>query len=567
MSATKQASRVTTDLSPLPIRAAEIEAARLRRATREWPVDFTATVVGQVARRAVQVPDQVVIVGKDGATTYRQLAGRVAVIRRGLLAAGCASGQVVASLGPRSRETIAIFLATESLGCVYLPLDPGWPAARMTSVLDNSKPGCVVEYLPGPGPSAARDAIAAAVKATGTRVLRTDAGNWSANEPDPARAIAEIDRPRCADSSEPRYLYYTSGTTGEPKGALIEHRGMVNHLWAKITDLELGATDTLGFTAPLAFDIAVCQMLMPLLAGMTIAVIDDHDIRSPRRLTAELARHRVTVVELVPTIIGWLLTGIEQASGAAVPPLRLIVSTGEELRPALARQVFEVLPAARLMNSYGFTECSDDIAHHVVTKQDLEASRVPVGSAIINSALYVLVRTGSSWRCAAPGERGELFIGGVPVGKGYVGKPDATKAAYFLDLIDPSSPTGRLYRTGDLAVLHEDGVLHYHGRVGRQLKISGTRVEPDEIEAILCRHPDVAACAVTAVQVSGQTELAAYFVSAAGKPHLETDLRRYLLDQLPAPMVPSRWIQVDTMPLSGNGKVNYSTLVGISAAI
>jgi amino acid adenylation domain-containing protein len=562
MPAIQPALSVTTDLAPLPISAAEIKAARRRGATRGKPVDFSATVVGQVARRGAQAPDQVVVVSKNGTTTYQELACRVAVIRRALLAAGCVPGCVVAALGPRSAETIAIFLATESLGCVYLPLDPGWPAARMTAVLDSSRPGCVVEYLSGPEPSAARDAVVAAGKATGTQVLRIDAGEWPADEPDPAQALREIDRPSCADSSEPRYLYYTSGTTGEPRGALIEHRGMVNHLWAKITDLELGAGDALGFTAPLGFDIAVCQMLMPLLVGATIAVIDDHDVRSPRRLTAELARHAVTVVELVPTIIGWLLRGIEQARGASVPPLRLVVSTGEELRPALARQVFEVLPSARLMNSYGFTECSDDIAHHAVTEQDLEAGRLPVGSPIINAALYVLVRMGSSWRSAAPGERGELFIGGVPVGRGYVRNPEATKAAYFLDPIDPLSQTGRLYKTGDLAVLQDSGILHYHGRTGRQVKLSGTRVEPDEIEAVLGRHPDVTACAVMTAQVSGQTELAAYFVTAGEKPHLENDLRRYLLRQLPAPMVPSRWFQVDTMPLSVNGKINYNALKG-----
>ncbi|WP_431947441.1 amino acid adenylation domain-containing protein [Micromonospora marina] len=538
----------------------EIEAARQRRLSQRMPVDFGATAVGKLVRSATDTPDQIVALSKTGATTYRQLASRVAAIRRVLRTSGCKTGSVVATLGPRSVETIATFLAVESLGGVYMPLDPTWPESRLAAALARSQPDCVLVYLRVPGGDAARAAVDAAAAAAGTPVLRIDRDE----DPPESRVLAadlqEINRPRCPER-EPRYIYFTSGTTGEPKGALIEHRGMVNHLWAKVVDLQLGPADTLAFTAPLVFDIAICQMLMPMLVNGTVAVVDDEDVRSPRRLTAELARHRVTVVELVPTVIGWLVTGMAQAPSAAVPPLRCVVSTGEELRPILARQVRQVLPSARLINSFGFTECSDDVAHHLVTERDLDAERIPVGSAVINADLYVLVQDGRSWRAAAHAERGELFVGGIPVGRGYVGNSEATAAAFFHDPFDPSSPTGRLYRTGDMAMIVA-GALHYVGRIGRQLKVSGMRVEPDEIEAVLSTHPDVSACSVTARQVDGNTELAAYVVPSDSAPVTHRLLRGYLLDRLPPPMVPSHWFRVDRMPLSVNGKVDHGALEG-----
>ncbi|TNH29631.1 amino acid adenylation domain-containing protein [Micromonospora orduensis] len=551
--------RGTSDLDLLPIAEEEIAAARRLRAARHLSVDLTATVVGRLVERATSTPERVVAVEKDKTTTYLQLAVRTAVVRRALAERGCGAGSVVAAFGPRSVETIAIFLAVESLGGVYLPLDTAWPAARMAAVLGRSESDCVVEYLGQGGPGRARDEIAQASAMAQVPVVSTSGPAFARPEPDPADALKEIDRESCAGADEPRYLYFTSGTTGSPKGALIEHRGMVNHLWAKIVDLRLDADDTLAFTAPLVFDIAICQMMMPILVGGRIAVVPDADVRSPRRLATELNRHRVTVVELVPTLIGWLVTGIGQ-TGGGVPPLRCVISTGEELRPALARQVMRALPAARLMNSFGFTECSDDIAHHVVTEEDLLAERLPVGSVIINASLYVLVAAGSSWRAATRGERGELFVGGVPVGRGYIGDAEATRSAFFRDPFDSSSETGRLYRTGDLAVLQENGVLYYLGRIGRQVKVSGIRVEPDEVEAVLSVHPDVEACAVTAVRVEGNTELAAFVQTAGATPLDEPGLRGYLRSRLPPAMVPGRWFQLDSMPLSGNGKINHAAL-------
>jgi amino acid adenylation domain-containing protein len=541
------------ELDPLPITEAEAALA-VRYALRgHGRTDLATTAVGVLARRAGATPDRIAVVHREKETSYRALAGLVGRIRRVLLDRGCAAGDVVACHGPRGVTTIAVFLALEGLGAVYLPLDSSWPEVRLAEILARSGAALAIDYHADP-----TAAMLGAATTTGTPVVLLGAIRPAPAGEATAAVLLDAGRERLADPSEPRYLYYTSGSTGSPKGTLIEHRGMVNHCAGKIRDLGLGPTDRLGFTAPLVFDIAICQMVLPILTGGTAVVLDEAHLQFPRALLGELGRQRVTVVEVVPTVVGWLVDAVRR-TGTAPPELRWVVSTGEELRPAMARRVADTLPRAALLNSYGFTETSDDVAHHRVRPEDLTGSRVPVGHPVADTTLYVLVAEDGRWRAAVPGEAGELFVGGLPVGRGYLDDPVATRAAYFRDVLDPASPTGRLYRTGDAALVC-DGLLHCLGRLDRQTKIAGVRVEPDEVEAALLRHPDVQQCAVLARTGTGTTELLAYYVGrGSADPGV---LHRFLRETLPAAMVPQRWIAVDALPLNGNGKVDYQALAG-----
>jgi len=212
----------------------------------------------------------------------------------------------------------------------------------------------------------------------------------------------------------------------------------------------------------------------------------------------------------------------------------------------------------RLLNAYGFTETSDDVAHHEVVAADLGGDRLPVGRAVLNCTLSVLVPEGDNWRAAAPDEPGELFVGGIPVGRGYPDDPAATRRAYFRDVLDPASPTGRLYRTGDAAVMTADGLLHCLGRLDRQAKISGVRIEPDEVEAVLSRHPKVTACAALVHRAGEAADLVACYV--ADEPATENELRAHVASALPPAMVPTRWLRMAALPLSTNGKVDHHAL-------
>jgi D-alanine--poly(phosphoribitol) ligase subunit 1 len=547
---TASGTAVTKELAgplvPLPISAAEAELAVARSLTRPHDVDVAGTVVNHVMRHAATSPDTAAVTAGAVRVSYRELGDRVAAVRRHLVAEGCGPGDVVAALGRRGVETVVLFLALESIGAVYVPADPGWPLPRLRSVIGRSGAGWLVAYGVGE-PAGPSGELLDRLRPAALLVLDE---TWSGRAPD-----GEL-RPRRVPGGELRYLIYTSGTTGVPKGAGVTHHGMMNHLWSKVVDLELTGRDVVAFTAPLVFDIAIWQMLAPLLTGGTVAVLTDDEMAFPRPLCRAIRHTGTTVAEFVPAVVGWLVDGVR--TGGAPPDLRWLISTGEELPPSLAERAMAALPGTRLLNAYGPTECSDDVTHHVIGPDNVMQARLPVGGPVINAALYVLVPDGDRWRAAAEGEAGELFVGGLPVGTGYPDDPEATRAAFFRDVLAPDSPTGRLYRTGDAARI-VDGLVYCLGRLDRQVKVAGVRIELGEIESVVNRHPTVSRCAVVVEAHGGHPELVAYCVTA-GVPLDAAALARHAGERLPAAMIPRQWNAVDVLPLTPNGKIDYKAL-------
>ncbi|GAA0664632.1 hypothetical protein GCM10010193_14990 [Kitasatospora atroaurantiaca] len=542
---------LSPDLAELPLAAgaaARAVALGLRDPREGRPTGLG--VLAHAARYAEQSPAAPAVMDGETVIGYAELATRVAGLRDALAAAGTGAGDVVAAVGDRTADTVLVFLALESLGAVYLPIDPDWPAQRVADVLTRSGADRLLDYCePAEGEPRGLAAARAAAE-SGVPVL---------DLPAPADRIGPAEPLERDQAGEPRYCIFTSGTTGRPKGALVEHRGMLNHLWAKVDDLGLAAGDRLAFTAPLVFDISIWQMLAPLLVGGTVVVVRQADLGFPRRLVRLLERTDVAVVELVPTVVGWIADEAERRPGAVLPRLRWLISTGEELHPGLAGRMLAAAPHIRLLNAYGPTECSDDITHHEVTGADLDRPRLPVGSPIANAELYLLVHEPEqgTWRAAEPDEAGELFVGGVVVGLGYVNDPENSLRAFFRDVLDPGSPTGRLYRTGDLARF-EQGNVQYLGRVDRQVKVSGVRMELDEIEVVLRRHPAVDQCAVTVPVLAGRPELAGYVTVRT--PVGPEELRTFLAEALPEAMVPRHLMVLEAMPLTHNGKTDHRAL-------
>ncbi|MFE4053337.1 amino acid adenylation domain-containing protein [Streptomyces sp. YIM B13518] len=540
-----------TPLGELRLVPGTAALARARALRNPMEVDVASAVLDHVARHAEQDADRPAVVHGDRVVTYRGLLERVGTLRVELLARGCGAGDVVAATGLRCPDSVVVLLAVESIAAVYLPVDPEWPADRIADVLERGGARCLVDCTP---------AVTGAAREAAARVGVKPVPVPDSSTPDaPLPSVGEHDRSR-----EARYTIFTSGTTGRPKGAVVEHRGMMNHLWAKVVDLSLGPADTVAFTAPLVFDIAVWQMLAPLLVGGTVAVVDDADLAFPRRLVGALSRSRTSVVELVPTVLGWLVDQVRREGPGPLAGLRWVISTGEELRPALAKRVVEAFPDAQVLNAYGPTECSDDVTHQVVGAPETALDRLPVGAAVANAVLHVLVReSGDQWRTAEEGEPGELFVGGLPVGLGYLNNDATTRSAFFEDVIDPDSPTGRLYRTGDLAHV-EDGRVHYLGRADRQVKVSGVRMELDEVEVVLSRHPAVESCAVVLGETQGHAVLTAHY--SVRRPVTADELKEYLSARLPAAMVPRRWRRWEALPLTRNGKTDHRALRDVGAA-
>ncbi|MFC6882174.1 MULTISPECIES: amino acid adenylation domain-containing protein [Actinomadura] len=480
-------------LPALAVTAAE--AARARELAvrhgmvHEHPVDLREPVIATVERTAAE-RDRPAVADRARALSYAELAGEARRLATLLEESGVTPGTVVGVGGERCAAVIAAFLAIELVGALYVPADETWPAARVRDVL--AQAGAPVLLAVDAGATA--PALLEGAAAAGCRVVRAEAA---------ARCAPWRGEPRLESLDQPRYVLFTSGSTGRPKGAVVEHQGMVNHLYAKILDLGLTGADAVAQTAPLGFDISVWQMLAPLLVGGRVDVVGDdvgHDSHAFARAVDERG---ITVVELVPTMVRHLLDDLADAPAGSLGGLRWMIATGEELPAELSRRWLAAMPHARLLNAYGPTECSDDVTHHTVTAADLELLRLPIGTPVANTALYVLRQDeDGSWTACDAGETGELFVGGVCVGRGYLGDLERTRAAFYRDPF-AATPTGRLYRTGDAVRLLPAGAggedrptLQYLGRVDRQVKISGVRMELGEIEAVLQRHPAVGAAAV-----------------------------------------------------------------------
>ncbi|MBT2234826.1 amino acid adenylation domain-containing protein [Nonomuraea sp. NEAU-A123] len=493
------------ELPRLPISPQEIERARALAARRPHPADLADAVITLVERVAADDGDRPAVADDARRLTYAELAAEARRLATLLEREGAGPGTVVAVGGERGAAVIAAFLAIELIGAVYVPADGTWPAARVTEVL--TRAGAVL--LLDTGRETVTPAFAEAARGAGVRLVRAAEAAGLPRWSGPAR----LDGP-----DQPRYMLFTSGSTGRPKGAVVEHQGMLNHLHAKVVDLDMTVRDTVAQTAPLGFDISIWQMLCPLVVGGRVRVVGDATAYDSVAFARLIGTEAITIVELVPTMVRLLLddlataltTGplsdtaatLETATLETATPatgllggLRWMLATGEELPTEVARRWLREMPHAGLVNAYGPTECSDDVTHHTVTPADLELLRLPIGTPIINTDLYVLRRDNDGWHACEPGESGELFVGGVCVGRGYAGDHDRTREAFFQDPF-ADTPTGRLYRTGDAVRALPRGALQYLGRVDRQVKIAGVRMELGEIEAVLQRHPSVGAVAV-----------------------------------------------------------------------
>ncbi|MEV0387531.1 amino acid adenylation domain-containing protein [Nonomuraea sp. NPDC050643] len=477
------------ELPRLPISPPEINRARELAMSRPHEVDLADAVITLVERTAA-AGDRSAVADERRRLTYAELALEARRLAALLEHEGAGPGTVVAVGGERSAAVVAAFLAIELVGAVYVPADGTWPAARVAEVL--ARAGAVL--LLDTGHETVTPALAEGARSAGVRLVRVA----EAGRHEPWRGPARLDGP-----DQPRYMLFTSGSTGRPKGAVVEHQGMLNHLHAKVVDLGLTGSDVVAQTAPLGFDISIWQLLCPLVVGGRVSVVSDATAYDSVAFARLVRREGVTVVELVPTMVRLLLDDLAAAPDTGpLDGLRWMLATGEELPTEVARRWLSEMPHAGLVNAYGPTECSDDVTHHTVTAADLGLLRLPIGTPIVNARLYVLRHQDDGWHACEPGETGELFVGGVCVGRGYAGDHDRTREAFFVDPFE-AAPTGRLYRTGDAVRALPQGALQYLGRVDRQVKIAGVRMELGEIEAVFQRHPSVGAVAVVVHDFAG----------------------------------------------------------------
>ncbi|WP_173055825.1 non-ribosomal peptide synthetase [Phytohabitans houttuyneae] len=492
---------------------------------REWPA---RSLLEQIRDWSSREPEAVAIRCGGQDTTYRELVAAADTVRQDLAGRGIGGGDVVALHATRGPGLVAAVLGIWLAGATYLPLDPAQPAARLAGQLDDAGVRLVLADEPPPASCLAGREWMRLPGADGDRPASGEAAaDWPAPDPD---GIA--------------YLIYTSGSTGKPKGVEVAHRGLANVVLDFVDRLSLGPGQRTLWLTTFSFDISALELLMPLVSGGTLVVAPDADRVVADRLLDLVATERVDVVQATPTT--W-----RHVSGDLRGRLagRTVLSGGEPLHAALAERL--LADGCRLFNVYGPTETT--IWSTAVELTSPVPESVPVGRPIANTSVHVLTPDG---RPVPPGVPGELCIGGAGLARGYRDQVELTAERF------PTSPRlGRYYRTGDRVRLTADG-LEFLGRLDRQVKVRGHRIELTEVESAIERHPGVGAAAVIAEPDSaGHLRLvAAVQVEEGGGPPAAERLREHLAGLLPDAAVPSRYVFLDALPLTGNGKVDYPAL-------
>src|SRR5712691_7682469 len=535
--------------------------ARGGAATRRGRCDMSEPVMTILAgpsrelpdRRAHEVfedqargrPDAIATMHGSRQLTYGEVNARANEVARALLARGLTREGVVGVVTERNLDWMTAVLAIFKAGGAYLPIEPHFPAQRIARTL--SRAGCRL-LLTERGSTAMLDQALDSL--SGVQKLFINAAY---EEGHPAGDLGlDVAHDQLA------YIYFTSGSTGEPKGAMCEHAGLLNHLLAKIDDLKIGEGTVVAQTAPQCFDISLWQLISALLVGGRTLIIEQEMILDAKRFIDKIVDARVNVVQVVPSYLEVLVSYLGQHP-SEFKDLQYVVATGEALKQELIERWFAVQPRIKLVNAYGLTETSDDTNHEIMDRAP-QGERVPLGRPINNVLIYVVNEQLQPVPLGAPGE---IVFSGVCVGRGYINDPERTQRAF---LQDPLRPGQRVYRSGDYGRGLPDGKLEFLGRRDSQVKISGFRIEIGEIENQLLKLPGVREGAVAVTEGADQNKHLVAFCSGDRPPNPGV-MRDQLARALPRYMVPSAIHWRKSLPLTENGKTDRKALLALAGEL
>jgi amino acid adenylation domain-containing protein len=499
--------------------------------------DLPSTLPELLEQRAQESPDLPAVRLEDQQLTYAELNQRANQLAHYLQELGAGPESRVALCLERSLDMVVALWGVLKAGAAYVPLDPEYPEQRLAYMLEDSQPAVLLTHS---------SLLARLPEERPITVCLDQAGELLQRQPsdNPQREL----RPEHL-----AYLIYTSGSTGQPKGAMNEHRAVLNRLGWMQAEYQLTAQDRVLQKTPFSFDVSVWEFFWPAVAGAELVLAQPGGHRDSGYLVRLIRQRQISVVHFVPSMLQAFL---QEPQVESCQSLRLVFASGEALSFDLVQRCLRCLPQARLHNLYGPTEAAVDVSLWDCRSQP-ERQPVPIGRPAANTQLYVL---DPHLRPTPLGIPGELYIGGVQVGRGYFNRPELTAEKFVPDPFS-DQPAARLYKTGDLARWRADGVLEYLGRLDQQVKLRGFRIELGEIEAALIEHPSVQEAAVLLREdVPGDPRLVAYVVPAAGAAYDEGELTTHLKQRLPAHMVPSAWVVLPAMPLSPSGKLDRRAL-------
>ncbi|MBM7845681.1 non-ribosomal peptide synthetase/type I polyketide synthase [Herpetosiphon giganteus] len=504
----------------------------------------------RILAQCIRQPERIAVKA-DGATlTYAQLATSASHVARWLVAHGARPNQPVGLLTQPTIASVVGIVGALWAGVPWLGLNTSYPLRQLETQLNQVS----VQLLLYHQQTAELAHQLQASAANQLTLLDLDQLLQAPLEP---TLTPEIASPKPDDLA---YVMFTSGSTGAPKGVPISQRSLANYLAWLVERFGYGPNDRLLQTAALSFDAAISQMLGPLTAGGSVIMLAPLVVRDPIGLLEALERERPTIWRSVPALWESVMTTIERriAEGQAPPALaelRLIGIGGEALPASYVRRWIDMYGQhQQIVNHYGPTEATINATAYLVEQRPSAAStQIPIGKAISGAITRVLDQQGNL--CPAL-TTGELYIGGIGLATGYLGRPDLT-ARQFVP--DPLGSGARLYRTGDLVRELADGNLVFIGRADEQIKLRGYRIEPAEIEAALHEHPAIAKAAVCLTTDAEQPTLIAYVKTKASLPS-EVELRRWLAKRLPPQMIPQRFVELATLPTTSSGKIDRGQL-------
>ncbi|HHL2927939.1 enterobactin non-ribosomal peptide synthetase EntF [Citrobacter freundii] len=516
--------------------------AKINDTTVEIP--FT-TLSALVTQQADKTPDAPALADARYQFSYREMRQQVVALASLLRERGVRPGDSVAVALPRSVFlTLAVHGIVEA-GAAWLPLDTGYPDDRLRMMLEDAKPKLLI---------ATEGQLARFSDIPGLESLCYDS-------PLPAEDAAPL---ALSQPNHTAYIIFTSGSTGRPKGVMVGQTAIINRLLWMQNHYPLTADDVVAQKTPCSFDVSVWEFFWPFIAGAKLVMAEPEAHRDPLAMQQFFARYGVTTTHFVPSMLAAFVASLTpETARESCASLKRVFCSGEALPADLCRE-WEQLTHAPLHNLYGPTEAAVDVSWYPAWGEDLAAvtgNSVPIGYPVWNTGLRIL---DAMMRPVPFGVAGDLYLTGIQLAQGYLGRPDLTASRF---IADPFNVGERMYRTGDVARWLENGAVEYLGRSDDQLKIRGQRIELGEIDRVMQQLPDVEhavahACVFNQAAATGgdARQLVGYLVSQSGLPLDTAVLRERLREKLPAHMVPTVLLQLAELPLSANGKLDRKAL-------
>ena len=496
----------------------------------------------QFERQVALTPESIAVHAYEGEQlSYRELNQAANQLARFMAERGAGPGKIIGLYLHRSIEGIRSLLAILKTGAAVLPLDPAYPPARLSRMLDEAQPHMIVTNL----------ALSAQLPAEKIPLVCVDGDDRARIDKAADGNLGMVVLPR-----NPAYVLFTSGSTGRPKGCIGLHSGSVNRVDWMWNAFDFGSADRFAQRTSLNFVDSLWEIFGALGHGVPLVLVPEGLEKDAGELVEFLAERAVTHLVVVPSLLAAMFE-TDRDLDRDLPALRSLITSGEPLSGTLLQRFRAALPGRRILNTYGTTEFWDATCFDATDWTATEGI-VPIGRPLPNVRCYIL---DASEEPVPPGVWGELHVGSSGFAAEYLNRPDLSEEKYVVDRFS-DDPADRLCRTGDLARFLPDGTIEFRGRADRQLKVRGFRVEPAEIEALLDQHPGIEASAVVGQQAaSGTAQLVAYLVPCAANAVTDPEvMRRYLKESLPDYLLPDAFVKLEEMPLTPSGKIDRLAL-------